>query len=481
MSQLLSSGAWLFVAIVSLLATGVFGAIFHSIRDLSRSALEEIIKHRVDHKRASRVRLIKDDPDGHAAAVALARVVFSIISATGFLMWVVDRTSAPNTSVATLWLWTGFGIAVTCFVIWLAGTVIPQSVARHLAEPTIYGFASLVRAMYVVTAPLRMLVRGVDGLILLLAGKEEVGDVEAMQAELLDVVAEAKEDGQLDETEQQMIRAVVKFRDTTVRAIMTPRTEMEVLELTNDLGRITSMIREGGHSRIPVFEDSVDRIIGVFYIKDLLRWLAGGGGAGGSRGGKTFDLRSQLRSAIFVPESKTIRDLLEEMLKKRVHIAIVLDEYGGTAGVVTLEDIVEEFFGDVQDEYERPEDTPGAKTDEIRKFAELDGRAYISDANAALAPLGLSIPESEDYSTVGGYITVALGRIPETDARFELPAGSAPMLVTVLESEPTRLVRVRIEIAPPKTADDNSLTDATVEVVAKSVAGDPTTLARSAR
>ena len=237
------------------------------------------------------------------------------------------------------------------------------------------------------------------------------------------------------------------FRDTTVKAIMTPRTEIEVLELTNDLGRITSMIREGGHSRIPVYEDSIDRIIGVFYIKDLLRWLAG---VGGSRAGRTFDLRSQLRPAIFVPESKTIRELLDEMLQKRVHIAVALDEYGGTAGVVTLEDIVEEFFGDVQDEYERPEDMPGAKTDEVRKFAELDGRAYIADANAALEPLGLALPESEDFTTVGGYITVSLGRIPEAGERFELPGGASAMFVTVLESEPTRLVRVRIEPVPAR-------------------------------
>lgn len=464
MSHLLSPGAWLFIALVALVAMGVFGAIFHSLRDLSRSALEEMIKHRVDHKRASRVRQIIDDPDGHAAAVALVRVVLSIISATGFLMWVVDRTSVPGTSTSTQWAWTIAGISITCVLIWLAGTVIPQSVARHLAEPTIYGFASLVRAMHFISAPLRWLVSGIDGAIRLLAGKEEVGDVEAMQAELLDVVAEAKEEGQLDETEQQMIRAVVRFRDTTVRAIMTPRTEMEVLELTNDLGRITSMIREGGHSRIPVFEESIDRIIGVFYIKDLLRWLAG---AGGSRSGKMFDLRAQLRPAIFVPESKTIRDLLDEMLEKRVHIAVVLDEYGGTAGVVTLEDIVEEFFGDVQDEYEKPEDAPGAKTDEVRRFTELDARAYIADANEALARLGLTIPENEDYSTVGGYITVTAGRIPETDERLEVPAGDAKMQVTVLESEPTRLVRVRLEPAPeaaPHAANGAAADPASVPV-----------------
>ncbi len=450
MSQLLSPGTWLFVAIVSLFATGVFGAIFHSLRDLSRSALEEILRHGADHRRSNRVRRIIDDVDGHAASVALARVAFSIVSATGFLLWFVAKTSTPGITTGALWLWFVLGISLVSTLVWIVGTVVPSSVARHMAEPTIYGFATLVRGMYIITAPLRALVGAIDSSIRMIAGKEEVGDVEAIQAELLDVVAEAKEEGQLDETEQQMIRAVVRFRDTTVKEIMTPRTEMEVLELTNDLGRITSMIREGGHSRIPVYEGTVDRIVGVFYIKDLLKWLAG---AGGSRSGRMFDLRSSLRTALYVPESKTIRDLLEEMLSKRVHIAIVLDEYGGTAGVVTLEDIVEEFFGDVQDEYEKPEDTPGTKTDEVRKFAELDARAYIADANAALEPLGLAIPESEDYGTVGGFITVALGRIPETAERLTLE--NTGMLVTVLEAEPTRLVRVRIEAAPatPKETD----------------------------
>lgn len=463
MSNLLYPGAWLFVAIICLFATGVFGAIFHSLRDLSRSALEEILQHRSDHRRAKRVHRIIDDVDGHAAAVAMARVVFSILSATGFLMWLVAKTSVPDIGTLALWVWLIVGISLASSLIWVFGTVVPSSVARHMAEPTIYGFATLVRCIYIITRPLRALVGFIDAGVRMLAGKEVVGEMEAIQAELLDVVAEAGEEGQLDAVEQQMIRAVVRFRDTTVKTIMTPRTEMEVLELTNDLGRVTSMIREGGHSRIPVYDGSIDRVVGVFYIKDLLKWLAG---AGGSRAGKTFELRNLLRPAIFVPESKTIRELLEEMLAKRVHISIVLDEYGGTAGVVTLEDIVEEFFGDVQDEYEKPEDVPGTKTDEIRRFAELDGRAYIVDANAALEPLGLAIPEHEDYTTVGGFITVTVGRIPETGERLELSVGASHMLITILESEPTRLVRVRIEVAPPKAAT-NPNGDSIVEVAPK--------------
>ena len=459
MSALLPAEAWLFVTLLSLLACGVFGAIFHSLRDHSRSALEEIVQNRADPLRERRLRRIIDDVDGHAASVALARVALSVVAAVAAVLFTVEITPR-DAATATRWSILIVSVLSISTLVWLIGTVIPTSVARHLAEPTIYGLAALVRAMYVATAPLRAVVAFIDSVVRKLSGKSEVNEVEEIQTELLDVVEEARQEGQLDDTEIQMIRAVARFRDTTVRGIMTPRTEMDVLELTNDLGKITSMIREGAHSRIPVYESTVDRVVGVFYIKDLLRWLAGAG-ATAAGGRKMFDLRSVLRPALFVPESKTIRELLDDMLKKRVHIAVVTDEFGGTAGLVTLEDIVEEFFGDVQDEYERPEDIPHAKTDEFRRAVELDGRAYVSDANAKLSDLGLSIPESADYATVGGFVTVALGRIPKkgetvTIGEAELgDSGIKPLRVSILAAEPTRVVRLRIEsldAAPPQSS-----------------------------
>ncbi|HEX8875818.1 MAG TPA: hemolysin family protein [Phycisphaerales bacterium] len=450
MSALLPAEAWLFVTLLSLLACGVFGAIFHSLRDHSRSALEEIVQNRADPLRERRLRRIIDDVDGHAASVALARVALSVVAAVAAVLFTVE-TTPKDASTATRWTILAAAVLSISTLVWLIGTVVPTSVARHLAEPTIYGLASLVRGMYVATAPLRAVVAFIDSVVRKLSGKSEVNEVEEIQAELLDVVEEARQEGQLDETEIQMIRAVARFRDTTVRGIMTPRTEMDVLELTNDLGKITSMIREGAHSRIPVYEGTVDRVVGVFYIKDLLRWLAGAGSPSAAGGRRMFDLRSVLRPALFVPESKTIRELLDDMLEKRVHIAVVTDEFGGTAGLVTLEDIVEEFFGDVQDEYERPEDIPHAKTDEARRAVELDGRAYVADANLKLADLDLSIPESPDYATVGGFVTVVLGRIPAKGETVEIGAsdnGEAiphRLRVTILAAEPTRVVRLRIE------------------------------------
>jgi CBS domain containing-hemolysin-like protein len=265
-----------------------------------------------------------------------------------------------------------------------------------------------------------------------------------------------------------MIEAVVKFRDRTVAQVMTPRTEMEAMPLVNDLSKVTQTIRAIGHSRIPVYEGDLDHIVGVFYVKDLMKWLAGdapisqqagqqanpatnphpapsagtsGGASGGSRGGRTFDLRALLRPATFVPETKTIRELLPELLAKRTHIALVADEYGGTAGLITIEDIVEEVFGDIQDEYEHADESaPEVKVDPAARSAEIDARASIEDANyELLRGLGSTLPDSDEYETVGGFVTVSMGRIPEAGETLQFEGGT----ILILAAEPTRVTRVQ--------------------------------------
>jgi CBS domain containing-hemolysin-like protein len=245
---------------------------------------------------------------------------------------------------------------------------------------------------------------------------------------------------------------VVHFSGTTVVQIMTPRTEIEAMELTNDLGKVIAQVRKGGKSRIPVYEGSLDKIVGIFYVKDLMRWLAGEG----RTGGKPFALRAVLRPAIFVPETKTVRELLQELIEKRVHIAIVADEFGGTAGLVTFEDITEQVFGDIQDEYEVPESLASDVLVETGgKGAEIDARAYITDVNEQLLPLGIQLPEGEDYDTVGGWVTVSMGRIPSKGDGATLEG----IAVEVLEAEPTRVTRVRLSKPAPLTLDESSESD----------------------
>ncbi len=254
-----------------------------------------------------------------------------------------------------------------------------------------------------------------------------------------------------------MIGAIVRFKDTTVAQIMTPRTEIEAMELTNNLGAVVAQIRAGGHSRIPVYEHSLDHIVGIFYVKDLLRWLAGDG----MRGGKSFDLKQIVRPAMFVPETKTVRELLGELIEKKVHVAMVADEYGGTSGLVSFEDIIEQIVGEIQDEYEQPKDAaPDIDVRAEARSAEVDARAYIKDTNEALRPLGVELPESEDYDTVAGFVTLALGTIPGVGQTLR----ERNFVITVLGAEPTRVTRVKIErvdAAPP--AEDESRAGAEAE------------------
>jgi putative hemolysin len=306
-----------------------------------------------------------------------------------------------------------------------------------------------MRATYLIGRPFAALAAGLDEVIRRLSGRQD--KAAATQEDILEAVEEATFEGAMDEQEQEMIEAVVTLRSKTVAQVMTPRTEIEAMELSNDLSTVTATIRTIGHSRIPVYEENLDHIAGIFYVKDLMKWLAGEG----SRTGKPFNLKSLLRPAIFVPETKTVRELLPELLSKRVHIALVADEYGGTAGLVTIEDIIEEVFGDIQDEYENVEDQQTeVKIDAAKRSAEIDARAYISDVNDALLPLGLELPASEDYDTVGGFVTVTLGRIPGAGEAFRHEG----MEIRVLQAEPTRVMRVEVlgggasppaEVTPP--------------------------------
>ncbi len=450
---------WLVIACLALALGSVLSALAQSLRNLSRTALEEVAAIRNSPRATARVRAILSDLEGHASAVALPRVVCNLLVAVSLIMFVAfardpfQASSGPGTWDLVI------GALSASVLLWGFGVAIPTAVANHAAEITVHAWSPILRLTYVLLTPLRAIARLIDEIVRRLAGKERTTDSQAIEEELLSVVEEAQVDGQFDQTEREMIEAVVRFRNRTVAQIMTPRTEMEAMPLINDLSAVTAAIRKIGHSRIPVYEQTADRIVGIFYVKDLMRWLAGEG----SRAGKGFDLRALLRPAVFVPESKTLRELLGELLAKRVHIAIVADEYGGTSGLVTIEDIVEEVFGEIQDEYERPEeDVSTIRIAPGSRFAEFDARIYLADANDALEQLGVELPESEDYDTVGGFITATLGRIPTAGEVLRIDGAQ----ITVIAAEATRVGRIRIEstkIMPEPTPEEVTSTGAEPE------------------
>ena len=218
-----------------------------------------------------------------------------------------------------------------------------------------------------------------------------------------------------------MIENIVEFRSTDVGEVMTPRTDIEGIELTDDLEAIREFIVRVGHSRIPIYAENLDHIRGVLYVKDLIPFLG--------RDCDGFHLEPLLRQPLRVPETKPLRDLLSEFKRSEVHMAIVIDEYGGTAGLVTIEDVLEEIVGEIHDEHE-PDDVDEPTLDVVDDtHAEVDGRFHIDDLNERL---GLTLPENEDYDTIAGFLTVpprpcsGHGRNIRRKRRLYLPFSTPP-------------------------------------------------------
>jgi len=431
---------WLAIGAVALAMGGLLSTLFNALRESSRAELERLAAQRNRPSGTRRIRAILDDLDGHAFAVSLPRTICNLVVVVAIVFAFVGSPGMGDVATTPAFTQILAGLGASTALVWLCGLVIPHSVAKHAGERTVFVWSWLVRACYLALRPLNSIVAFFDEVVRRLAGEEAQTEAEAIHAEVLSAVQEAQQEGAFDQTEREMIEAVVGFRQTTVEQIMTPRTELEAMELTDNLGEITRFIRESSHSRIPVYEGSIDTIVGMFYIKDLMHWLAGDGTKGS---GRVFTLRAILRPAIFVPETKTVRELLGELLEKNVHAALVADEYGGTAGLVTIEDIVEEVFGEIRDEFEKDgeSDEPEILVDEGQKQAIIDARAYIDAANLALRPIGAVLPEGEDYDTVGGLIVTTLGRIPAKGERVHIGDG----LYTVIDAEPTRIVRVKLE------------------------------------
>src|SRR2546429_1539368 len=203
---------------------------------------------------------------------------------------------------------------------------------------------------------------------------------EQIEKDILSVVEDGEKEGVVDMQERKMIESVIEFRDARVGQVMRPRPQIMGIELGASLIEVKRTLEESGHSRIPVYDGTIDHIVGILYARDLLKHLG--------LPPEKFDIRSAIRPAFYVPETKPLRELLNDFRLQKVHIAIVLDEYGGTAGLVTIEDILEELVGDISDEHEPS--APAALRRINDHTWEADGRDYLDEVNAQL---GLSSPE----------------------------------------------------------------------------------------
>ena len=262
-------------------------------------------------------------------------------------------------------------------------------------------------------------------------------DAETKQAEteeeILSLVEEGQEKGLIEDDTKDIIENVFDFDDTVAYEIMTHRRDMTALEDTDDLKTVVEVAVASGHSRIPVYHDDIDNIIGILYVKDLLPYV-------GAPAPANFKLSANLRPALFVPRTKDCRSLFAFMKKNKTQIAVVVDEYGGTEGIITLEDLIEDILGNIQDEYDNEED-------EIRRLDDgkftVDGSTSIEDVEE-LTGVELSDDDSE---TIAGFILSNLGRIPSPDEQpsFEVQG----LRFTALRTDERRIIEVLIEKLEP--------------------------------
>ena len=324
-------------------------------------------------------------------------------------------------------------VAVAAAVVALVGIGIPHAWAKYGGERTTALVWPALAVLHWLLWPFSKALHALETPIRRLSGQPDTiaEPASEVEQEILHLASEGQAGGGADAEEMEMISSVIEFHDIRVGQIMTPRTDIEGLDVTTTREQCIETVLHVGHSRIPVYQDTLDNVVGVLYAKDLLAAL----------GSKEFNLRQIMREPLFVPQSKPISDLLKELKHRKVHIAIVLDEYGGTAGLVTIEDLLEVLVGEIADEYEPVEPEMLRRLDE--RTVEVDARMYIDDFNDELE---LKLPEGEDYDTVGGFIFSTLGYIPKTGESFDY----ASMRFTIVDAEPRRVKHVRIHLPPPQ-------------------------------
>lgn len=407
------------------LSSLIFSTLTYSLRDFSRGRLTDLFTRR------GKLHYVGPTLE-HTSDLIFVTAVFRLFSNILVLIGVLHLFQERG-YYGVGWQYF-FSIVVTAIVTLFCSVAVPHALSRHASEQMVAMFAGPLHGLRALLMPITKLMHLTDALVEKAAsrgGSDEPEKLEQeVEQEIIAAVEEGAKEGFVDEDERQMIESVIEFHNTQVGQIMTARPEIYALDVNSTLEGVKAKIAESGHSRIPVFEGSLDHIVGVLYARDLIRHLG--------QPPDAFNLRSMMRPASYVPETKPLRDLLNEFRRNKVHIAIVSDEYGGTAGLVTIEDIFEELVGEISDEHEPVEPDMLVRQDD--HTAEADARIYIDELNDKL---DLNLPTDAGYDTLGGFVSNTLGRIPEAGTTFE----HENVKYTILDAEPQKVNRVKLEMA----------------------------------
>jgi putative hemolysin len=327
-----------------------------------------------------------------------------------------------------------WGVALVVFfaivVMLVLGRAVPRAIALRLPDDVALACARLARIAVILFAPVTAIINGIALTIIAMLRVPAASPNSALatEEELIQLVREEAGDNRIEEEEVDMVNSIFRFTDTTVRDVMAPRVDMVGVPREATVRAAVEIALEAGHSRLPVYDGSLDHIVGIVYAKDLLRFVG--------RANANAPIAAVMRPPIFVPEGKALPELLRELQARRVHIAIVIDEYGGTAGLVTIEDILEEIVGEIQDEYDVEPPLVESRAD----------GTYIVDAKMEMRDFEQLMDvhwadEEEEREPLAGFIYDHIGRIPEIGEQIRVD----PLLFTVLEMDNQRLGKLRVD------------------------------------
>ena len=326
--------------------------------------------------------------------------------------------------------------SVVALIAGLAIQIGPQFIVMRRPERWVGTFTRLADAVRLILGPVATLFSFPALVLLRMRGVELRAPDEVSEAEeLLRAVGVEQQDRLIEAEEAQMIRGVISLEGLTAREVMVPRIDVVAVEVEATVREAVDLVVAEGVSRVPAYHGSIDTIVGLLYAKDLLRVLAAGG--------DPQRINDLLRPAYFIPEAKRTDELLREMRLNKVHIAIVVDEYGGTAGIVTIEDMLEEIVGEIEDEYDEPDASIERVSDDE---AILDARVSIDDLQEMF---GIKL-ERDDFDTVGGFVYTQLGKIPSVDDEVRVDG----LVVRILSVSGNRINKVNVSRVPEPSDDD---------------------------
>lgn len=411
------------VFVVLLILSAFFSASETAFFSLTKSNLEKLSRSKSPARR--QIAVLLTEPKKLLISIIIGNTISNTAIAT-VAAFLTTRLSIQYGLDRLLILL--LNVLVVTLVVLIFSEIIPKVTAVKNAQKTALKLVYPLTFFYYLFLPLSALFFILTQLLTKLLGLEKDKHILSDQ-ELRTLVEVGEEKGALEKDEKEMIHSILEMSDTITREIMVPRTDMEALEKSTSLKEVLALVNDKLHSRVPVYDESIDNIAGILFLKDLLPFIK-------KKDQASFDLGKLVHPPYYVPEQKKINELLREFQKERIHMAIVVDEYGGTSGLVTLEDVIEEIVGEIQDEYD----------EEMPLFEKIDNTTFIVDASMQLdelnEELGLDLPEEEGVDSLAGFLLGRFGSVPKFDEKLEYDRYE----FTITKATKKRIEKVKIVI-----------------------------------